>query len=325
MRLIDAIGEWPARPVVPLVGYPGIAATGGTARGALRGGDEHVESLLFLEDRYHPPCLFHLMDLTVEAEALGLPARFDDSGPPSITRHPVDTIEALSSLSVPDPRSDGRLPLFLDVVARVGIEAGGMMGAYCVGPFTLAAELCGAEELAVRTITDTGFVEVLMSFTTLVCQVYSRALASVGARVVAILEPTAVILSPASFEKHCLSALRSVAAAVRDGGGFPVLHICGDTTALLPGMAATGFDGLSLDTPVEPGDALEAVPGDVVVLGNVDPVGVMLEGTPADVTDAAGSLLERFGSRPNFVLGTGCDLPMDTPLENIDALMSLAR
>jgi uroporphyrinogen decarboxylase len=325
MKLIDALSGWPGRPAVPLVGYPGVAATGASARQALTDRDTHISCLGFLEERYHPACLFHVMDLTVEAEALGLPVRFSEDGPPSVTEHGVTTLEKLGSLSVPRPEKDGRLPLFIDVVARTAKMAEGLMGAYCVGPFTLAAELCGAEELAVRTITDVGFVQDMMSFATLVCQTYSRALAAAGAGVVAILEPTAVILSPASFQKYCVNPLRSVAAAVRDRGASPVLHICGDTTVLLEAMAATGVDGLSLDSPVNMGEALSAVPDDMVVVGNVAPVEVMLEGTPADVENAARGLLERFGDRANYMLGTGCDLPMETPLENIDTFMAAAK
>ena len=325
MKLIDVISELPERPVLPLMGYPGVAATGNSVADVLTSRDPHIESLAFLEDRYHPPCLFHVMDLTVEAETLGLEVRFSEEGPPSVVNHPIGTLEQLGSLSVPDPRKDGRMQLFGDVVSRVAMRIDGMMGAYCVGPFTLAAELCGAEELAVRTITDGGFVKDMMSFTTLVCQAYARAMAAVGARVVAILEPTAVILSPDSFQKIVLEPLRSIAAAIRDRDGCPVLHICGDSTHLLGGMASSGVDGLSLDHPVDLATALEAVPADMLVIGNVDPVGVMMEAEPAAVTEVARSLIERFGGKQNFVLGTGCDLPIETPLENIDALFAAAK
>ena len=85
MRLIDAVKSLPARPVLPLMGYPGVAATGNSAARVLKERDPHIESLMFLEERYHPACLFHVMDLTVEAQALGLPVRFTDEGPPSGT------------------------------------------------------------------------------------------------------------------------------------------------------------------------------------------------------------------------------------------------
>ena len=64
---------------------------------------------------------------------------------------------------------------------------------------------------------------------------------------------------------------------------------------------------------------------DTVVIGNIDPVGVMMEGDPQSVRLAAETLMDRFGALPNFVLGTGCDLPGETPLENIDALMATRK
>jgi uroporphyrinogen-III decarboxylase len=48
-----------------------------------------------------------------------------------------------------------------------------------------------------------------------------------------------------------------------------------------------------------------------------------MEGDPQSVRKASGILIERFGDLPNYVLGTGCDLPGETPLENIDALMAM--
>lgn len=135
-------------------------------------------------------------------------------------------------------------------------------------------------------------------------------------------------MSSASVYLHADDApepLRSIAAAIRDREGCPVLHICGDSTHLLGGMAASGVDGLSLDHPVDLSNAMEAVPESMLVIGNVDPVGVMMEAEPAAVMEVARSLIERFGGKQNFVLGTGCDLPIETPLENIDALFAAAK
>jgi uroporphyrinogen decarboxylase len=322
VRLIDAVGRGAGTPVIPLAGYPGIAATGHAVEDVLTRAVAHLASLLFLEERYHPQCLFHVMDLTVEAEAVGLPIRFEGASPPSVVEHPVRTAGQVSSLRLPEPASRGRMPLFLEVVSELSPRVRGFVGAYCVGPFTLAAELCGAEELAVRTITDPGFATDLVRFTTEVSSVYAQALAAVGAGVVTVLEPTAVILSPAGFEALCVQPLVAVADAVRRGGACPVLHICGDTRHLIGLMAATGMDGLSLDHPVDLEDVLASVPPDMLVLGNVNPVGVMVEGSPEDVRRTARSLVRRLGTHGNFVLSSGCDLPIETPLENLDALFS---
>jgi uroporphyrinogen decarboxylase len=104
-----------------------------------------------------------------------------------------------------------------------------------------------------------------------------------------------------------------------------VLHICGNTTHLIPGMARTGAQGASLDSPVDFAAAAQKIPPDLVLIGNVDPVGVMLEGNPEKVKDAAASLLKKMAGKRNFILSSGCDLPRDTPHENIDALIKAAK
>jgi uroporphyrinogen decarboxylase len=64
---------------------------------------------------------------------------------------------------------------------------------------------------------------------------------------------------------------------------------------------------------------------DVVLIGNVDPVGVMLNGDADQVADAVRKLLDSMSDVENFILSTGCDLPYETPHENIDAFMDEGR
>ena len=48
-------------------------------------------------------------------------------------------------------------------------------------------------------------------------------------------------------------------------------------------------------------------------------------GTPEDVRRETRALLESMRAVPNFVLSTGCDLPQETPVENIRAFMDVGR
>ena len=298
-----------------------MTAAGRRAKDALTEPATHVECMKLLAERYSPDALFMIMDLTVEAEALGLDVTFETDGPPSVVSHPIDSPEKLARLAVPDPAKAGRMPLFLEVASSIKASLSGMLGAYCIGPFTLAAELAGPEDLAIKTITDPDFAKAAVDLSAEVGQAYASALLAAGADVVAILEPTAVMLSPSTFEQFCAGPLARLGATIREAGGCPVLHICGDSTHLFGAMAGCGMDGLSLDHPVDLADAFAAVTPDTVVIGNVDPVGVMMEGDPQSVRKAAQVLVERFVDRRNYVLGTGCDLPGETPLVNIDALM----
>jgi uroporphyrinogen decarboxylase len=48
-------------------------------------------------------------------------------------------------------------------------------------------------------------------------------------------------------------------------------------------------------------------------------------GTPEDVRREVERLRKEMEPYPNFILSTGCDLPQETPRENIQAFMDAGR
>jgi uroporphyrinogen decarboxylase len=97
---------------------------------------------------------------------------------------------------------------------------------------------------------------------------------------------------------------------------------------LIEKMVQSGVDALSLDSPetgVNLPEVAELVSQDTVIIGNISPTGVLLNGRPEDVEKEVTELLKSMENYPNFVLSTGCDLPQETPLENIDAFMRTGR
>ena len=104
------------------------------------------------------------------------------------------------------------------------------------------------------------------------------------------------------------------------------LHICGDTTKLLESMVDCGYDTLSLDNMVDIGEAKQRVGDKVHLLGNVEPVDILQNGSQEDVKEAVRLCFKKgFDSPKGFTIGTGCDTPLDTPLENSFAYMKEAR
>jgi len=90
-------------------------------------------------------------------------------------------------------------------------------------------------------------------------------------------------------------------------------------------MCATGACALSLDSPVDLPAAASQVDPEVILIGNIDPVGVMVQQSPREVARAVRELLHSMARHSNFILSTGCDLPYETPHENIDAFMNEGR
>ncbi|MHA1432062.1 MAG: uroporphyrinogen decarboxylase family protein, partial [Candidatus Freyarchaeota archaeon] len=67
------------------------------------------------------------------------------------------------------------------------------------------------------------------------------------------------------------------------------------------------------------------IAGRVVLVGNVDPVKVMLEGTPQDVKEACRECIRQAAPGGMYMLATGCEVPPETPLENLRAFMDATR
>jgi len=58
-------------------------------------------------------------------------------------------------------------------------------------------------------------------------------------------------------------------------------------------------------------------------LGGIDPVRVLQNGTPAQVAAAVADCHRQAG--PRYIIGAGCEVPPDTPAENLFELLRYAE
>ena len=98
-----------------------------------------------------------------------------------------------------------------------------------------------------------------------------------------------------------------------------ILHNCGNQGHCTDAMLYTGANALHFGNAIDMEDALVCCPEDKLILGNVDPVGVMKMLSAIEVKSYVANLLKRTSRFGNFVLSTGCDLPPHVPAENIAA------
>jgi uroporphyrinogen decarboxylase len=61
------------------------------------------------------------------------------------------------------------------------------------------------------------------------------------------------------------------------------------------------------------------------LIGNLAPVETMLQGSQAMVTEQAGDCLAAAAAGGGYILGTGCEVPLDTPVENLEALIQVGK
>jgi uroporphyrinogen decarboxylase len=316
------VKEQPHVPVVPLLGFPGVQINSTSLKQNVFNYGVQFWSVFELARRFQPDGMFTFMDLSVEANALGLPVVYPLHEAPSVEYPMVKCADDLKNFYHLDILRDGRANVFIETMRMMSRYLNVLRGGYVIGPFTLAGLMIGATETAIATIENPSLLHETLTFATHIISRYAEALTNAGADVIAILEPTAVMLSPRQFWQFSGQYVQQIIGHVE---AAPVLHICGNTEHLLDKMADTGAQGLSLDSVVNLPAAARRLPSDVVLIGNVSPTAVMVDMNPAGVYRETRALMEAMSPYRNFILSTGCDLPPETPLDNIQAFMDAGR
>lgn len=324
-------GEDPPRvPVGPLAVHATAALAGVSIEDYTLDPGIMADCICRYHERFEPDAVWLSADTWVTAEAMGAPVRFPGKYQPMAgTGEPlVRTAADIDRLPPPDPGSLGRMPLMLAAMRRLRERLGEevfIVACLDQSPFSLACALADINEVMTRLVTDPPFVEALLEGCIDHAAAYGIALAEAGADMLSTGDSPAGLIGPDHYKRFALPAERRVFAAIRAGRRGSValsLHICGDATAILPGMASSGADVLEIDHLVSLDDACRLVPESIALWGNIDPVGVLRNGGPAGVTAAASEALAtvRRHGRRRFVLSSGCTLAPDTPAANISAL-----
>jgi len=317
------------RLVAPLMGFPGLNMTGCTVKLAQQNYGEHYKVVKLLTETFQPDMVFPLMDLSVEANALGRHTVFPRDESATVVREPFSASDLAAGAHI-NISFDTRLLGYVETLKlmSIGLSPTVLRGAYVTGPYSLAALIMGADEAAMATILHPEELADVCRFTTAKILEYTRWLIAAGAQVICILEPSAVMLGPDQFEQFSASYVRHINNSCKYTGAATVYHTCGNTMHLVSKMVEAGVDAVSLDSPdagVDLPTVAQTLPADVMLIGNINPTGALLRGRPADVEAEVTQLLQRMAPFPNFVLSTGCDLPQETPLENIHAFMRVGR
>jgi len=258
-------------------------------------------------------------DTMVEAEAMGAQVLIPEDDDPFLLEPP-----RVSKLEPADPKKDGRMPVVLEATRRLKalLEDEAPILTSLKGPFSLASFLRGIDKFLEDLLTDPGRAHEYLKLATENQLAYTDAIIEAGG-IPFIGDPVASgsLISPEMFHEFALPYLARLVRSVRESGVKAGLHICGETKSLLRDMAATGADFLSIDE-MDLALARPEVGDKTILMGNVS-TKLMLEGNPDQVTTAARECLARGGQ--NLMLSTSCDVPPETPKENVKALVAAAR
>lgn len=278
--------------------------------------------------RYGQDLITIFTDTGITAEALGTELHFPADDVARFRAPAVAEPDLADELEPVDARRAGRLPVLLEAIRHCVREVGDEVLVSCCypAPFSTAAALRGTAMFARDLYKNREAAHTLLEKSLKLAEDFAEAVAEVGG-IPVLVDPVASgsVISGPTFEEFALPYLIKALDKISSLGAVPILHICGRSSHIIDAMARSGAAALSIDQ-IELREAVEKVGDRVCLMGNVRPTETLLEGTPESVRAEARECLAAGRDSPGgFILSTGCEVPIETPPENLMALLEVAR
>lgn len=264
--------------------------------------------------------------------AMGSVTNNPENNVPAIIDHylkNLDDLDAMLDLDKisrqNDPWSQMNYEMAQMTIDKYGHEVGVSLST--PGPITAASSLYPIDKLLRASRKKPEKVHELLRFTTDAIKLLAKEFMDGGVGI-SLCDPVAsgTIMNEKSYREFVLPYTQELIQFIHDYGKSVTYHVCGNTTALTEVMVETGCNVLSIDNRVNLEDTKKRVGDKVAIIGNVDPVTVMMQGSPADVDTAVKECFRQGWDNPKkYMISTGCGIPIDSPVENIDAFMAAAR
>lgn len=322
---INDIFTGDSRQAIPVMTHPGIEALGYSVKDAVTNGEVHYRAIKYLADNFPVFACTTIMDLTVEAEAFGCSIDLPENEIPSVVDRLVYDASSVESLQIPELTS-GRVLEYLKA-SRLAVENIHYRPVFsgCIGPFSLAGRLFDMSEIMISIYIEPDVIISLLNKCTEFIINYCTELKRIGVSGVFIAEPAAGLLSDEDCMIYSTEYVRRIVEHLQDDDFSVILHNCGNTGQCTHAMVESGACALHFGNAVNILDVLNYCPKDIIVMGNIDPVGIMKQADSKKVGEVTLNLLEETSSYKNFVLSTGCDVPPNIPKENIDAFFNALK
>ena len=283
-----------------------------------------VESNIKCMDYFDFDMVSLISDPYRETAAFGAPVEIIQEGVPICRRHIVETLDDVINLQIPDVYKNERT---LDRINGAKYYQQLLKGTVPVmgwieGPLAEACDLVGVSEMLMMLLIDEDFSDRLMDKCLMVAKAFAKAQIDEGVDLIGVGDAICSQIDPDLYDRFVKNRHIALVNYIHGLGARVKLHICGNTTHLLPHLAMLGIDFFDPDYMVDQIHCAGVLGESIGRFGNINPVFVQ-NATQEEVYKVSVNAIENEKGR-KFILSAGCEIPVNTPVENLLA-MSKAR
>ncbi|MDP7354270.1 MAG: uroporphyrinogen decarboxylase family protein [Desulfobacterales bacterium] len=313
-------------PAYPIMGQCNAQLVGASIREFLLDPKTFVKAQVAAYERYRPDIIVMQGDLLMDVEALGNELKFPEDSMCISTKVALKDKGRLGSLKLVDPKKDGRLPVYLEILDEAKkMISDSIVSAVISGPWTIAIGLREAELLLRDTMKDPDFVHELMQFCTQVSIRMGEAVYPIKVGLSYSEAPASCsLISPKIYRTFIFPYHKQIVDHFKEKKVGVGLHICGFTDPILEDMVNTGVTNISIDAPSNLAKAVDVTRGRAVIIGNVN-TNLFFSGTRDEMKQAMKNCLAVAAKDCGYILSTGCEVPGVAPPEKIGWFMELVN
>jgi len=257
------------------------------------------------------------------------------------------TRETLKSLVVPNPQTDGRMPEKLKAIRLLRQRFGDtvLIEGSCAAPYSSVGLLFGLQETMILTATDPDLLDEACEFSVELQARYIRAQVEAGAHAVWLGDCNAFsgMISLGQYRRFAFPGCKRLVERAHACGAIVHLHNSEVSVPYLLAESELGADIVNCGPAADMAAVRQALGGRTCFSGNLDPIEVLMRGTPQQVAAEAERIVNlcraptegwhraKLGTERSLVPGggylfcTGEMNPRDTPVENMRAMIEAVR
>ena len=239
------------------------------------------------------------------------------------------TKETLENLRIPDPKTDGRMPEKLKAIRLLREHFGDkvLVEGSCAAPYSSVGLLFGLEEAMMLALTQPDLLAEACDFFVELQSRYIKAQIEAGAHAIWVGDCNAFssMISLEQYRQFAFPPCKKLVEKAHEYGA--IIHLMNSeiSIAYLLAESELGVEIISCGPAADLAEVRKVLTGKSCLSGNLDPIEVLMRGTPEQVAEEAERIVKIGYSDGGYIFNTGEMNPRDTPVENMKTMIETVR